>query len=108
ATDQARLGRAPGLDHGGLRARESPPELVPRRSELPGRAPLVSAHLPRALPLAGADRRGDLPRALRPVSRRADVPQRAPLEPALAPRDGRCSSLTDQTGNSLPSPRGAA
>src|SRR3954466_11423846 len=86
---QARLGRAPGVDHGGLRAREPAPELVSGRFELPGRAPPVSAHLPPALPGAVLDRRRDLPGALHPVSRRAESRRRARRELPLAATDGR-------------------
>ena len=47
---EAALGRPPGADHRRLRPRQPGPELVPRRAELPDRAPPVPAHLPHPLP----------------------------------------------------------
>src|SRR5205807_8500841 len=64
------------------------PRLVSRRSQLPGRAPSVSAGLSPALPGALPHRRGDLQRARVALPMRADPSRGAGGELALAEAPG--------------------
>ena len=83
-----RLGAPPDRDHGGLRAAQPPARLVPRRAQLPGRAPPVLAGVPCPLPGHGADRPGGLRTPRRQVSQPPHDVLRGGLARPMAATDG--------------------